>query len=343
MQSFVGPFGSFDLRFEANVELWLSPKRRYRCMLIALDEAVSRLQGGEIVAIATETVYGLAARIDRPKAIDAIFFRKRRPQSNPLIIHLQHFEQISRYLSPAFENEKELLSLSRAFWPGPLTLVLPVGDSSIPDSIRAGLPTAAFRIPAHPLTRDLLQKTGPLVAPSANLSGRPSPTTSEHVEVDFGIDFPILDGGPCSSGLESTILGWHLKELHLMRKGAIEPKELERVLGRPLFEIGEKAVQCPGCSSMHYAPRARLIIDPNQLWRIGAIVGFEDRAYKTAGSTRLFSLGSIKDDKRAARQLFATLRSLDAMGIKEAFVDLNLPKWGLWPAICDRLTRASRR
>ncbi len=312
-------------------------------MLIALDQAVSRLQGGEIVAIATETVYGLAARIDRPRAIDEIFFRKRRPQSNPLIIHLQYFEQISRYLSPAFENERELLSLSQAFWPGPLTLVLPVGDSSIPDSVRAGLPTAAFRIPAHPLARDLLQQTGPLVAPSANLSGRPSPTNPEHVEIDFGIDFPILDGGPCSSGLESTILGWYLGKPHLMRKGAIGHKELERVLGKPLFEIGGKAVQCPGCSSMHYAPRARLITDPNQLWHIGVVVGFEDRAYKTKGNARLFSLGSIQDDLRAARQLFAILRSLDAMGIEEAFVDLDLPKWGLWPAICDRLTRASAR
>lgn len=310
-------------------------------MFITVEKAACHLQRGKIIAVATETVYGLAARLDRPDAIKEIFLRKKRARDNPLIIHVDHFEQIIPFLQPLFSQLDALKRLNEAFWPGPLTVVLPVKPALIPEAVRAGLPTAAFRIPAHPLTRLLLKQTGPLVAPSANLSGRPSPTRAEHVEIDFGADFPILNGGQCLTGLESTIVGWRSDRPLLMRLGAIACHELEKAMGQPLEKIEDQKMHpCPGRRSAHYAPKAHLTSDPTQMSGVEAIIGFEDRDYGSKGSVCFFSLGNSKDDQRAAHQLFAALRSLDEKNIKRAFVDLKLPKWGLWPSIEDRLTRA---
>lgn len=313
-------------------------------MVIELPHAVGLLNQGSVVAIPTETVYGLAARIDCPEAIDKIYRLKKRPQNNPLIIHFSSIDQISRFLDSGYLQLPAFKRLSLSFWPGPLTLILPVFQQSISTIIRAGLSTAAFRFPAHSLTQDLLNQTGPLVAPSANLSGRPSSTEKEHVEADFGSDFPILGGQRCEGGIESSIVGMHHDHIVLMRKGALSQKVIEKALGYPLAgKVNDHQVLCPGRQHLHYAPLAKLTADCSRLSEIDAVIGFDDRSYSISKSCHFFSLGTIADDLSAAFALYSTLRSVDEKGCSEAFVDLNLPDWGLWPSISDRLSRAIDR
>jgi len=172
-------------------------------MYVNLIQAIEFLNTGKVVALPTETVYGLAASLKFPDAIKQIFTLKGRPQDNPLIVHTASMDQLTKYTDHLPEKFE---SLAELFWPGSLTLVAPANPLKVPRLVRAGLPTVAFRIPQHSLTLQVLQKTGPLVMPSANLSGRPSATLPGHVENDFGQSFPVVDGGPCSQGLESTIL-----------------------------------------------------------------------------------------------------------------------------------------
>lgn len=161
-------------------------------MRISLQAAASALKSGQVVAVPTETVYGLAAALNSKIAVEDIFKLKSRPSDNPLIIHVNELDQIE---SLARALPEDFYLLASAFWPGPMTLVLPVNIDAVPSIARAGLPTAAFRIPRHPLALQLLALTGPLVMPSANISGSPSATSVEHVEADFGDNFPILEGG----------------------------------------------------------------------------------------------------------------------------------------------------
>lgn len=309
-------------------------------MRISIEEAIVHLQKGRVVALPTETVYGLAASLAHEDAIREIFRLKGRPSSNPLIIHLADPEQIfflSSYLPP------QTAALMAGFWPGALTLVLPVHEESIPTVVRAGLPTAGFRIPKHPLVRKVLESTGPLVMPSANLSGRPSATRVEHVEEDFGIDFPCLDGLSCAEGVESTILLYQNEAWRIGRLGAIPAEACVPILGyMPELVVKEslEAPLCPGLAFRHYAPQAALFFDKAELLKgTCAILGFEERTYP-AGHP-IFFLGSLQDAASVAERLYGVLRLLDQEKVERAWLDMDFPRTGLWLTVAERLRRAA--
>ncbi|HRD55148.1 MAG TPA: L-threonylcarbamoyladenylate synthase [Parachlamydiaceae bacterium] len=308
-------------------------------MELDLLQAAELLKKGEVVAVPTETVYGLAASLFQEKAIHKIFALKQRPLNNPLIIHVANQQEILAFTGLL---GKDFTDLSAAFWPGPLTLVLPIIPKTVPEIARAKLLTAAFRIPGHPLARELLKLTGPLVMPSANLSGRPSSTSRAHVEKDFGKDFPVLDGGECVSGLESTIL-YQDGCYKIIRQGAIPQEEFFKVLSyTPKITDAKKDEKplCPGQLYRHYAPKARLILQkeiPDTFE--GAIIGFEERTYPK--NCILYLLGSLKDPASISKNLYKVLRQLDDDGILEAIVDIDMPDHGIFSTIQERLKKAS--
>ena len=231
----------------------------------AIKTAADLILQGEVVGMPTETVYGLAANALNGDAVAKIFRAKGRPQDNPLIVHIADFEQIYD-LCPAVPPQAKLLA--EAFWPGPLTMIVPKGDC-IPNEVSCGLDTVGIRLPSHPLARDLIRAAGvPLAAPSANTSGRPSTTTAEHVLRDMdGKIAAILDGGPCGVGVESTVVTLALDKPRLLRPGGITLEQLKTVLGevevdRALFEkIGDDVkVSAPGMKYRHYAPKAPVTV-----------------------------------------------------------------------------------
>ncbi len=243
-------------------------------MRVTLTEAYQLLAEGYVVAVPTETVYGLAASFVKPAAVDQIFALKRRPSNNPLIVHLANLTQLAEYVSTL---PKGTIELAQAFWPGPLTLTLPCNLQNVPSRIRAGLPTAAFRVPNHPFTLELLALTGPLVMPSANLSGRPSSTCRKHVEEDFGTDFPVLDGDLCSHGVESTILHHSGECWQVIRLGALAPEAFAPIIGYiPQFAMASKdqGPLCPGQLYRHYSPRAQLMLSTSLTDCTGCSGGF---------------------------------------------------------------------
>jgi L-threonylcarbamoyladenylate synthase len=308
-------------------------------MCISLSQAIQALQEGQVVAVPTETVYGLAACLNQPAAIQQIFALKGRSLANPLIIHVAAPQDIQPYVT-AFPPDFE--KLAHAFWPGALTCILPVQEAYVPSLVRAGLPTAGFRVPASQVTRDLLQATGPLVMPSANLSGRPSATRPEHIDEDFGPDFPVLDGGACAHGVESTILLYQDNEWGIVRLGALAPDYFECVLGyQPRIiqrGVTEQPV-CPGQLFRHYAPRAQLFLgDPAGLIEAPFVLGFKERHYPT--DKRVIVLGSLFNPKEVAENLYQALRQLDQEGASQAWVDMDFLQTGLWQTIAERLLRA---
>lgn len=312
-------------------------------MRISEEEAVARLIRGEVVAIPTETVYGLAASLSHPAAIEAIFSLKGRPANNPLIVHLANsidpMQALSYYVSEQVEGLEKLV---KQFWPGPLTLVLPVHETLIPTLARARLPTAAFRLPLHPTAQRILAHTGPLVAPSANRSGCPSSTSVAHVETDFGPFFPVVDGGSCASGVESTILIAHAGRWQVGRLGAIAPEAFAPLLGYvPEYSVSTDTVCCPGQHYRHYAPRAQLILGDAEDTDQVVVVGFSDRVYKNA--KRLFCLGTSEDAAGCLNRLYHTLRLLDDEKIPLAWVDMRLPNTGLFRTLRERLIRAAQK
>lgn len=306
-----------------------------------LTQIAHRLIQGEVAAVPTETVYGLAASLRFPKAIDEIFVLKKRPANNPLIIHLAAKEDLFFY-SPQANDLPHLDALIQAFWPGPLTLVVPIDISSVPEKVRAGLATAAFRMPAHPLAHALIKLTGPLVMPSANLSGKPSATHPDHVELDFGPDFPVLDGGSCTQGVESTILYFDKTHWKIIRQGAIAAENFLPILGYvPTFELpsDKETPLCPGQMYRHYAPKAKLILTADFSGLSDCvIVGFSDRHYP---SERVYYLGSSSDADAVARHLYDVLRQLDKDNVVQACIDVDLPNTGLFRTVLERLHKAS--
>lgn len=311
-------------------------------MHVSLDEAASLLKNGHVVAVPTETVYGLAASLHQPKAIERIFSLKKRPSNNPLIIHLADAGQLSSFCD-SFPHGFE--SLAHAFWPGPLTVVIPVLVQNIPEKVRAGLPTAAFRVPASLLTRQLLVASGPLVMPSANLSGTPSATQAAHVEQDFGSNFPVIDGGECINGIESTIIMYQERIWKILRLGALSPEAFIPVLGYEPETAGAdkgKAPLCPGQLYRHYAPMARLI----PITKIPAessnivIIGFSDRQYPD--NYRVINLGNSKYPEEAAHNLYTTLRQIDDEKLEKVYIDIHFPETGLWRTLKERILKASQ-
>ncbi|WP_213152384.1 L-threonylcarbamoyladenylate synthase [Neochlamydia sp. AcF95] len=308
-------------------------------MRISVTEAIQLLRAGEVVGVPTETVYGLAASIDHLEAIDYIYTLKKRPSNNPLIIHVAELNDILSYLEG---KTSDLEILARGFWPGPMTIVLPVKCKLIPAKVRADLPTVAFRIPQHPLALELLKQTGPLVMPSANLSGYPSSTHPEHVEHDFGKHFPVLDGGTCQKGLESTILMYRKGGWQIIRQGALAAESFYPSLGympKIQQQKGEKPL-CPGGMYRHYAPQAKLtLVQSFQDITEGVIIGFSDRNYPAG--CKVLALGPLAKPEFVVSNLYAILRQLDQEKHRQAYVDVNFLKSGILATLSERLHRAS--
>lgn len=298
-----------------------------------IANAVAILRSGGLVAMPTETVYGLAADATNPEAVAAIYRVKERPVFNPLIAHLASpeaaFEQGD--FSPAAKT------LANAFWPGPLTLVVnAVPATTVCDLARAGLDTLALRVPAHPVARDLLGAFGgPLVAPSANPSGRISPTRAEHVAADMGglVDL-ILDGGPCREGLESTVIDARGETPVLLRQGTITPDRIAPIWPG-LTEGGQDGRPVsPGQLLRHYAPDATLRLNADETAPGEALLGF-------GAVEATLNLSPSGDLAEAAANLFAMLRDLDRSYDRIAVSPI--PPEGLGAAINDRLARAANR
>lgn len=305
-------------------------------MKVTLSQAIEQLKSNSVVALPTETVYGLAARFDSDSAVQQVFNLKKRPQDNPLIIHVEDQSQIKPFAS-YFPSDFE--QLAKAFWPGPLTVILPVKANAILPIVCAGLETVAFRVPAHPLTLQVLNAVGPLVMPSANLSGSPSSTNPEHVEHDFGKDFPVLDGGVCAKGLESTIVHFYEGRWVIVRQGSISAEVIESVLGyRPVIMQKSDRVIAPGQHYRHYAPCAKLVFE-RRCDEPPYILGFRERDYPTG--SRVLLLGSLANPEETAENLYRVLRQLDEEGAEWAWVDLDFPQDGLWATIRERLQRAA--
>lgn len=302
-----------------------------------LAEAAEILRSGGLVAFPTETVYGLGADATSAAAVGRIFTAKGRPRINPLIAHVASLE--SARAQGLFSEDAA--KLAEAFWPGPLTLVLPVakGVSVCPDA-RAGHATIALRIPAHPVGLALVGAAGvPVAAPSANRSGRVSPVTAEHVleDLDGSVDL-VLDGGRCPMGLESTIVACLDGPPRLLRSGAVSRSAIEAVLGFPLAGlVTSKEVLAPGMLASHYAPRARLRLGATRLEPGEAGLDFGG-AFPPGENVR--DLSPRRDLDEAAANLFLYLRELDTLGC-ETIAVAPIPREGLGEAIDDRLTRAA--
>jgi L-threonylcarbamoyladenylate synthase len=302
-----------------------------------LDRAAELLRAGRLVAFSTETVYGLGADATNDDAVARIFAVKERPRFNPLIVHVIDVAAARRLATFTARAEE----LARRFWPGPLTLVLArAADCPVSLLASAGLDTLAVRVPAHPLPRALIRAVArPIAAPSANRSGRVSPTTAEHVlaELDGRID-AVLDGGPCRVGIESTVLELSGDAPYLLRPGGVPAEAIEAVVG-PLARGGGDAVpRGPGMLQSHYAPALPLRLDARSVAPGEALLAFGPRAPRGAKETR--SLSRTGDLVEAAANLFAALRALDRPEFT-AIAVMPIPEQGLGAAINDRLRRAA--
>ncbi|MGN0551312.1 MAG: L-threonylcarbamoyladenylate synthase [Acutalibacteraceae bacterium] len=319
-----------------------------------IDKAAQIIINGGLVAMPTETVYGLAANALNGEAVAKIFKAKGRPMDNPLIVHIADFIDIDRL---TVKIPAKAYILAETFWPGPLTIILPKSDI-IPKEVSAGLDTVAIRFPSHRLARELIRKAGvPLAAPSANLSGSPSPTAALHVYKDLNgkID-AILDGGSCSVGLESTVITFAGEKPRLLRPGGVTLEQMQGVIGEidvdkaVLSKLEDGAVAAsPGMKYKHYAPKARVIIikadDRKYIEYINglkqensaALCYEEDMSFLNIKS---YSMGKKDDSAAHAKNLFSQLRKIDEDNI--AVVYARCPKAsGVDMAVYNRLVRAA--
>lgn len=317
-----------------------------------LNKARERLLSGDVVAIPTETVYGLAASIDNERGLRKIFAMKERPFFDPLIVHVAGLRQaraVTREWPPLPDY------LARVFWPGPLTIVLPKSDRVNP-LITSGLDTVAIRQPRHQLTQALLEQLGvPLAAPSANKFGKTSPSRADHVAAEFpNEDLLILDGGPCEVGLESTVIAFALAPdnsplsrpdvIRILRPGGVTEEDLQEALkkwSRPaLITRVESSALSPGTLTHHYMPKIPLLIAPD----IGGAELSNEQASKALGFEPKAMLELVLSDEPefAARQLYHELRRLSESGADALFVRRHpTQSGGYWDAIWDRLSRAA--
>ena len=291
-----------------------------------IAHATALLLAGEVVAMPTETVYGLAARADSAAAVAKIYAAKGRPSFNPLIVHVAD----SRQAATLVRVDARAQLLMERHWPGPLTLVLPLKPGAkIAGLVRAGLPTLAVRCPAHPVIQATISSVGPLAAPSANASGRLSPTRADHVAASLNGRIPlILDGGPCETGLESTIVAVTAHGVMLLRPGAIPAAELG-----VLAANDSTAISAPGMLPSHYAPFQPLRLDARSATRHEYHLGFGP----VRGDLSLSSSGNLEE---AAARLFDLLHEAQSSG-RSAIAVAPIPERGLGVAINDRLRRAA--
>lgn len=312
-----------------------------------VSTAVDILREGGLVALPTETVYGLAADASNELAVRRIFAAKGRPASHPLIVHLSGADRLAGWAAHVPDTARRL---AEAFWPGPLTLVLPRGPQ-VPHAVTGGQDTVALRVPAHPLARQVLQSFGGgVAAPSANRFGRISPTTAAHVREELGdeVDY-VLDGGPCIIGVESTIIDVSGPVPALLRPGGLAIEEVERVLRVKVPRRETGGPRAPGMLASHYAPRAGLrVCEPDALreevtahlsdgLRV-AVIAPAASASALEGDVRVFDVPA--DPSGFARALYATMREIDALGF-DLIVAVLPPEAGLGAAVRDRLRRAA--
>ncbi|KLK93200.1 translation factor Sua5 [Microvirga vignae] len=307
-----------------------------------LAEAAAILKRGGLVAFPTETVYGLGADATNAEAVAGIYAAKERPSFNPLISHLESFEAAK--VQGLFDETAQ--KLAEAFWPGPLTLVVPVAPTcTVSDLARAGLDSVGLRVPAHPLAHALLTATGrPVAAPSANRSGRVSPTDADHVlgDLDGRID-AVLEGGASDVGVESTIIACLGGTPRLLRPGGVPREAIEALIGQHLDTgpEGGKGPLAPGMLASHYAPRAQVRLNATEIKPGEAALLFGPTPLQGAEQAKThLNLSKNGDPKEAAAHLFSYLRQLDASGAQTIAV-APVPETGLGEAINDRLRRAA--
>ena len=313
-----------------------------------LRAAAQRLAEGGLVAFATETVYGLGARADSDSAVAAIFAAKGRPADHPLIVHVCDLAQAAVFATalPAAARR-----LARAFWPGPLTLILPRAAGQA-EAAAGGQASIGLRCPAHPAAQALLREAAALgvagvAAPSANRFGHVSPTCAAHVQKEFGPELWVLDGGSCALGIESTIIDLSRGKPVLLRPGVLSRTQIEAVLGEPLQAPDAQSPRAPGTLAAHYAPAARLRLWPSD--RLAAALHAPDTlpaglavySRRAVAADQALRWQCMPDDPAAvAHELFAVLRQFDAEGRAEIWVE-QTPEGPAWEGVADRLRRAA--
>jgi L-threonylcarbamoyladenylate synthase len=320
-----------------------------------IKEAAQLLKSGEVVAFPTETVYGLGANAKDAKAVEKIFAAKGRPSDNPLIVHIAHPKQLEEMVSAIPDVAHTLI---KRFWPGPLTLVLPKKEGVISDPVTAGLPTVAVRMPAHPVALALIEASGlPLAAPSANISGRPSPTTAAHVFADLnGRIAGIVDGGETGIGVESTVLDCTTKVPTILRPGGVTKEALEKVIGNVAVDSAltdeRQTPKSPGMKYTHYAPKSPMAIvqgSPAFLQtlvnkqrtlgkKVGVLTTEENRSFYDADV--VLACGSRHDLHTVASHLYDTLRKFDETDVDFIYSE-SFPTEGIGEAIMNRLKKAA--
>ena len=330
----------------------------------ALDRAATILRGGGLVALPTETVYGLGANALDAEAVQSIFAAKRRPSWDPIIVHIAPLDRLDAMLEALVKDVPEAAQrLMHAFWPGPLTLLLP-RSAAVPNVVTAGRPLVGIRMPSHPVALELIRRAGvPIAAPSANVFGHTSPTTAAHVleDLDGRID-AVLDAGPTIHGVESTVLDPNQTPMAIYRPGAITAEQIGAVAGPvTLFGGGEEPIEAPtgplaspGLGLRHYAPRARLVLVEPAADQLGlelarAVAGLPDErvgimlpaeAAPPPEGREIYPWGSWRAPEELARNLYAGLRALDALGC--SIIVCPLPQGeGIGAAIRDRLRKAA--
>ena len=313
----------------------------------SIARAVARLRAGELVAFPTETVYGLGADASRADAVSRIFTAKGRPADHPVIIHLYDTAKLAQWTRSVPDGARKLAA---AFWPGPLTLILPRA-SNVADVVTGGQDSVGIRVPSHPVARALLAEFGGgIAAPSANRFGRISPTTAQHVADDLGDAVSIIvDGGPCAVGIESTIVGFTDDGPTLLRPGAIGVADLERVLGRRLQALTAAAPRAPGMLAAHYAPKTpATLVAPGALHAELEQLAERDEVIavlaRTVARPPEFSdmwIDAPIDAAAYAHDLYPNLRALDNANADAILIEA-VPPGHAWLAIRDRLERATR-
>lgn len=314
----------------------------------AIAQAAQRLRAGELVALPTETVYGLGADASNDAAVAKIFAAKGRPADHPLIVHVASSAQVADYAAEVPTFAQRLIA---AFWPGPLTLILPRREG-VARTAAGGQDSIGLRCPSHPVAHALLAAaaTG-VAAPSANLFGRVSPTTAQHVQEEFGEGLLILDGGACPVGIESTIVDCTRGAPVLLRPGSITREQVETACGQRLASpdaVGQAAPRASGTLESHYAPRARvrLMTTDEISLRLQALgvhannLGVWSRARPHSAGAGLLWRPQPGQADAAAQQLFAILRELDAHGVQQIWVE-QPPQTPEWEGVRDRLERAA--
>ena len=311
-----------------------------------ISKAIELLNKEDVVAIPTETVYGLAGNIYSEKAIRKIFEVKQRPLFNPLIVHIPSIDHLKKIVR---EFPVKAQKLAEAFWPGSLTLILPK-RLNIPEIVTGGKDTVGVRIPNHPVTLSLLKQLSfPLAAPSANPYNRISPTSSDHVKAYFENTLSmVLEGGECKNGIESTIIGFENNEAILYRLGGISVEDIEKIIGKiQIRNKSDTTPNAPGMLAKHYAPKTKMFllddvdkfIENNKSKKIG-ILKFKENL-NTASVEHIEILSKSGDLKEAASKLYSTLHKLDSLNL-DLIVAERFPDVGLGKSINDRLERATK-